>query len=471
MERRNVMNKQKAFCLVIDLVIVFALLCALAFNVLAIENSDTPTGIHLTWQESEMTTSITVTWQTSSSSSGNVVAYDTVSRGGNAELYNYHASGESATYEGASGYIHDVELVNLNPNSTYYFVCGGAQGGYSNERNFRTAPTQSSNFRFVVGGDCRSNPAQRDFVSSAMSKFNPDFVLLCGDFVDSGSNQIQWDSFFHGLHSYWIGSNNQTIPIIPCLGNHEENATNYYEQFALPNNEQWYSLNYGDYAHIIVLNSQADPSGEQLDWLENDLAAHENYTWKFVMFHHPLFSPSAHGNWTQGQEYWCPIFDKYGVQAVFTGHNHDYERAKPINYSLSKTYPQNSYSEGIMYVVSGGWGAPLHASDTNALTAYSASVHHFIAIDVLANGTLNFKAIDMQGKIFDEVTLETEVIPEFPACIIILLFLLTTFITVGLRKKRHWQPLASLSINLFEESTIRNHVSTLVPSTKFLEII
>ena len=450
------MNKKRNFRLLIDLVIIFTLLSALALNGSAIENSDFPTGIHLTWQESDMTNRITVTWQTSSSISGNIVAYDTVTRGGNAKLYNYKVSGENHTYEGASGFIHEVELVNLMPNSTYYFVCGGTQGGYSDERSFRTAPTQPSHFRFAVGGDCRSNPAQRDIVSAAMNKFNPDFVLLSGDLVESGSNQIQWDSFFHGLHSYWIGSNNQTIPIIPCLGNHEENATNYYEQFALPNNEQWYSLNYGDYAHITVLNSEADPSGEQLDWLENDLATHENYTWRFVLFHRPLFSPSAHGNWTQGQEYWCPIFDKHGVQAVFMGHNHNYERAKPINYSSSKTCPQNSYSEGIMYVISGGWGAPLHPSRTNELTAYSESVNHFIVVDVFANGTLNLKAIDMQGKIFDKVTLETEVIHEFPAFLIILLFLLTTLITIGVRKKRHWQSLTISSINFFKESTNKN---------------
>lgn len=420
------------------IVVVLVLVVLFANNQSYAEILDLPTNIHLTWQQSDMATTITVTWQTIYSNSGDEVVYDTISRNGNPELYNHLASGKSHTFEGASGYIHDVELTNLKPNSTYYFVCGGKEGGYSNERSFKTASNQPTDLRFVVGGDCRSNSAQRDAVSVAMSKFNPDFVLFSGDFVTSGNDQAQWDSFFECLNSLWIGKNNRTIPIIPCIGNHEENATNYYDQIALPGNEQWYSFDYGNYVHITVLDSETDPSGEQLNWLENDLAAHENYTWKFVLFHRPLFSPGQHGNWTEGQEYWCPVFDKYGVDIVFAGHNHDYERSKPINYSASKTSPQNSYLEGTMYVVSGGWGAPLYTCGTNSLTAFTASVYHFVVIDVFANGTLNLRAIDTQGETFDEVaTSKTQAIPEFPSFLLSSLFILITLLAAVIYRKKN----------------------------------
>lgn len=224
------------------------------YNGSSIEALDSPIHIHLTWQHSNMSSTITVTWQTRDLDSGNVVAYDNISRSGNFSLYRWIATGTVHTYAGASGYIHDVELTELKPNLTYYFICGGDIGGYSDERLFRTAPIQHSHLRFIVGGDCRSNPFQRDEVSKAMSKFDPDFVLFGGDFVDSGNNQSQWDNFFESLYLYWIGSNNLTIPIVPSLGNHENNATNYHEQFALPGNEQWYSLNWGNYVHITVLN-------------------------------------------------------------------------------------------------------------------------------------------------------------------------------------------------------------------------
>ena len=430
------MIRRKVLYLTIGLILIVLSLFPFSFcNRGVVETSDFPIHVHLTWQHSNMSSTITVTWQTNYSDSGNIVAYDNVSRNGNASLYRYSATGTTHTYVGASGFIHDVELTNLQPNTTYYFVCGGEKGGYSDERRFQTTPIEPSDLRFVFGGDCRTNWEQRNKVSQAMSKFNPSFVLFSGDLVASGHNQIQWDSFFEHLHSYWIGSNGLTIPIVPCLGNHEENATNYYEQFALPENEQWYSLNWGKQPHIVVLNSETDPSGAQLDWLNNDLAMHENYTWKIVMFHRPPFSSSSHGCWTEGQEYWCPIFDKYRVDLVVSGHDHNYERSKPINYTASKTSPQDSYARGTMYIVSGGWGAPLYPSGSNWWTDYSSSLYHFVLVDIFSNETLNLQAKDILGLTFDEVIQKVPVIPEFSSGSILPILMIITLLIAIIRKK------------------------------------
>lgn len=423
------------FLIIGSILVIQALLPFSLCNGSSIEALDLPIHIHLTWQHSNMSSTITVTWQTRYTESGNTVAYDDVSRNGSASLYRYSAVGTAHTYLGASGYIHDVELTDLKQNSTYYFVCGGQMGGYSNERSFRTAPVQSSHLRFVVGGDCRTDWLKRDAVSSVMSKFNPDFVLLSGDLVTNGYNQTQWDSFFNSLDSFWIGNNNLTIPIIPCLGNHEQNATNYYEQFALPGNEQWYSFNWGKYVHITVLNSEANPTGDQLDWLEHDLSSHENYTWKFVLFHQPLFSSSYRGSWYEGRDHWSPRFDKYRVNIVFSGHGHDYERSKAINYTASKTSPQSSYSMGTIYIVSGGWGAPLYPSGSSWWTDYSSSEYHFVLVDVFTNRTLNLQAKDILGLTFDEVVQKSPIIPEFPSITLLLILITTTLLIVTVRKR------------------------------------
>jgi hypothetical protein len=392
--------------------------------------SDLPVNIHLTWQQSNMSYGVTVTWQTTYSNSGSIVLYDTISQNGFSVLYRYSASGTVHTYVGASGYIHDVQLLGLGQNSTYYFVCGG-DGGFSEERSFRTAPMESSNLRFVVGGDSRTYWMVRDEISRVMSTFDPNFAMLSGDLVASGADQTQWDSFFESMHQRWIGTNNLTIPIIPCLGNHEDNAINYYEQFALPGNEQWFSLNWGEQVHITVLNSETDPLGEQLAWLENDLASHQNYTWKFVMFHRPPFSAGNHGSWIQGREAWCPLFDKYHVDIVFSGHDHNYERSKPINYSASKISPQKSYSLGTMYVVTGGWGAPLYEAGSDWWTDNSLSKYHFIVIDIFTNGTLRLQAKDITGITFDEVPQKTPVIPEsFNLPILSLIFTVALLVIV-----------------------------------------
>jgi len=387
-------------------VLLFSFLFVRCNVFVAGEEVDPPIYIRLTWQRKDTARSITITWQTMYENAGDLVLYDVVPRRGDPLQYAYSATGEHHTYSGGSGVIHDVELAGLTPDTTYYFVCGGETGGFSEERAFKTAPDYSSDVRFVAGGDCRTGMKYRDEIAKAMAKHDPAFVLLSGDFVEKGLNQKEWDSFFSHLHEYWIGNNNLTIPIIPCLGNHEENATNYYEQFALPGNEQWYSLDWGSNVHIIVLNSETSPSVAQKEWLESDLATHVNYTWKIVMFHRSPFSASKHGCWMPAQHYWCPLFDKYHVDIVFCGHDHNYERTKAINYTFSKTTAQDSYNNGTMYVVSGGWGAPLYQNGSEWWTAYSRATYHFILVDICRNGTLHLQAKNTSGTTFDETQIQ-----------------------------------------------------------------
>jgi hypothetical protein len=269
-----------------------------------------------------------------------------------------------------------------------------------------------------------------------MSQFDPSFVLFGGDMVESGANQAEWDNMLASLQSYWVGTDNQTIPIVPSLGNHEANVTAYYEQFALPNNEQWYSLDWGNNVHITVLNSETNVSGDQLQWLDDDLAIHQNCTRKFVIFHSSLFSSGPHGSWTEAQQYWCPLFDKYRVDIVFSGHDHDYERSKPISYTASKTSPQESYANGTMYLVSGGWGAPLHLNGTSWWTASSESRYNFVLVDIFSNDTLVIQAKDGSGSTFDEVVGKTPIISEFNWSIFMLTSIGVAATTLALRKRK-----------------------------------
>jgi hypothetical protein len=426
--------------------------------------SDMPIHIHLTWQNNEMATGITVTWQTNSETSGDIVKCDIASRSGDPSGYAHSISGSHHTYAGASGWIHDVELSKLSQNTTYYFVCGGDEGGYSGERKFKTAPANPTHLRFVVGGDSRDNPSERDKVSEAMRVFNPSFVLYLGDAVNDGSSQNLWDEWFASMDSKWVDSNGYMIPIIPCLGNHEGNATNWFQQFALPGNEQWYSLDWGNDIHIVVLNAENTLSGDQQTWLHNDLESHKNVLWKFVVMHEPPFSSVINYSNTDVRQCWVPEFDRYHVNIIFSGDAHCYERSKPINYTKSSSSPQPLYSNASMYVVSGGWGAPLYAVGNNWWTAYSSSVYSFVLVDVFPNGALNLQAKDDSGLTFDNVTLPASTStptptptpiaptptpslspsaepksadPEFPSWIILPLFLIVALpIAVVFFKKR-----------------------------------
>ena len=390
--------------LVVILILMLSLpviaICTPSIHASAVE--DPPQHIHLTFQ-GDPASSTTVMWQTDTSTAGSVVLYDTISRGGDPEGYRSSVEGFYHTYDGASGYIHTVELTGLDADTLYFFVCGGP-GNYSRERAFKTAPLLAVDVQFVVGGDSRTDAEARTRVSQALRFTNASFILHSGDMVEYGGTQSQWDSWFTDAHDNWITANLQTLPVIPCLGNHEKNATQYYAQFALPNNEQWYVYDWGPHLRIIVLNSEASQSQiaeDQVNWLERILYETPNDRWKIVMLHRSIYYSGSHRNATDLMQSWVPLFDKYHVDLVIQGHTHHYHRTLPLyNHTVV-----SSFAEGTLYLTSGGWGAPLLPYREQPYSAFGRSIHHLVVVDSFQNGTLVLTAIDVNGDAFDTIRL------------------------------------------------------------------
>jgi hypothetical protein len=224
--------------------------------------------------------------------------------------------------------------------------------------------------------------------------------------VADGTNQGEWNGWFADLDANWTGDNGLTIPVIPCLGNHEANSTNYYGQFALPGNEQWYYYDWGPTLRIVVLNSEAlssQISGEEVNWLEGVLSSTPNYMWKIVMFHRNVYYSGGHPNATDLQQYWVPIFDRYHVDVVVQGHTHNYQRTKPMNDNALVF----SYRVGTMYVTAGGWGAPINSYVPQPYSAYGSDANHFVLANVCKNGSLQLEAKDVNGITFDSAWLHS----------------------------------------------------------------
>jgi hypothetical protein len=395
--------KKKLFLPVILLTLILTVQVGFAAQ------ADPPHHIHLTWQRDDLAHTMTVTWQNLEEGSGSTVLYDTETMGGDPDLYAFTAEGVAHTYSGASGFIHDVELTGLEPETTYYLVCGG-EGGWSGEITFKTAPLGRQDLRFVVGGDSRSNPDDRNAVSAAMREVSPSFVLFSGDLVNDGANQTQWDVFFDHMDDYWTGEDGLTIPIVPANGNHDKATVNYFGQFALPGNEEWFSIDYGPDLHIVVLNAEASVEGldAQTEWMKEDLAEHADYPWKVVLLHRNIL-PSYHDWWLTGINRWVSVWDTHGVDLVVTGHSHNYMRSNPVNLTASMDEVQPSFDEGILYLSSGGWGAPLYETREGWWVAYTDSLLHFTQIDLYANGTLHAQAKGLDGVTFDEVRVHKDI--------------------------------------------------------------
>ncbi len=229
----------------------------------------------------------------------------------------------------------------------------------------------------VVYGDTRTNHDIHRKVVATIAKSDPVAVFHTGDLVNDGRVASQWDTF----NVITAGLRDST-PFYPAIGNHEYNSQLYYDNFELPGNERWYSVTI-DGILFIILDSNADTQdgSEQYTWLEGQLENIGNTTdYVIALFHHPPYSTGPHTEDEKGlRSTFVPLFEQYGVDIAFTGHDHCYER---------------TLHNGIYYIVSGGGGAPLYDQErTSPESLIYETKYHFCRLTVLTD-RLKIKAID-----------------------------------------------------------------------------
>jgi 3',5'-cyclic AMP phosphodiesterase CpdA len=131
------------------------------------------------------------------------------------------------------------------------------------------------------------------------------------------------------------------------------------------------------------------PVPEQIQWLEEQLKASDS-NWKIAVFHHPLYSSAGrHGSDLQLREVLEPLFIKYNVSVVFTGHDHFYERVKP--------------QQGIVYFVVGSGGKLRRGNldKRSTLTARGFDTDLAFLAAEIADDELHFTAISRLGTVVD----------------------------------------------------------------------
>lgn len=335
-------------------------------------------------------TSIVVSWETKGPCDA-LVEYATDEK--------YIASGGSYNQRAkdpGNSYRHSVILKNLIPSTVYHYriVSDSIKCG---DNTFHTAVEPSEPFTLVVYGDTRTNIHDHRAVVDEMIKHSPDLVLNTGDMVTDGRLFPLWDVFF-----LVIGDLVESVPYYTVLGNHEENAQQYYDLFYLPKGggkegEQWYSFDYGS-VHFVCLDSDVRYSEEQLAWLEDDLSqASGKARWIFAAFHHPVYSSGYHGGEYDTLSDWVDAFERYGVDMVFNGHDHCYER---------------SFDNDIWYILTGGGGAPLYPvnQNPNPRQVYAEMTLHFCKLRI-DGAKIEFEMIRADGTVGDAMTVTESVVP------------------------------------------------------------
>jgi 3',5'-cyclic AMP phosphodiesterase CpdA len=377
-----------------------------------------------------------------------------------------------------------VPLTRLEPGAAFeYRVSKNGEVVFEAKGKTRAAAGQP--YRFAVTGDTGAHTDQEKRIVYQMHRAEPDFIAITGDIVYSTGRMAEYREKYFPIYNADVASAETGAPLIRsrisfgAYGNHDAGTGDLtrdpdgqayflnwafplngpYAQAELPNTQVIkgppdrvkahltllratfprmanYSFDYGN-AHWTFLdsNTYVDWSDAYLrNWLARDLAAAKQATWKFVVFHHPPFNSSrAHFN-EQQMRIISDILEHRGVDIVFNGHVHNYQRSRPLrflakpaadrtfraappnvidgDFEIDQTFDgvNDTTPDGVLYIVTGAGGAGAYDPDqTDNVATWQpftmklvSDVYSFTLVDV-DGAKLTLRQISETGEELDRI--------------------------------------------------------------------
>jgi len=251
---------------------------------------------------------------------------------------------------------------------------------------------QSDAFRFAVIGDTGTGSSSQEQVAmelaKAWSRFRFGSVLMVGDNLYGKEAPKDFTKKFEQPYRQLLG---QGVKFYAALGNHDDAALQKaYKPFNM-GGERFYSFKPQPGVRFFALDSNY-VDRKQLEWLEKELIASQS-DWKILFFHHPLYSSGEkHGSNVELRKMLEPMILIHGVDVVFTGHEHFYERIKPQG--------------GVHYFIVGSSAKLRKGNIANTeLTAKGYDQDHTFLVAQIAGDEMTFQTISRKGKIVDSGTI------------------------------------------------------------------
>jgi acid phosphatase type 7 len=382
--------------------------------------------------------SMVVAWQTLPQAADFSVEFGaTKSYGGSAVLNHVsRLSGRNDEVEGRFNWTAQIDGLKLGQK---YFYRVRGNGQTLAEGYFTTRQPRGGKIRFVSFGDNSYGDLSDRAIAYHAYKQNPDFVMNCGDNVYESGRDHEYQRFFFPVYNANTAGPGEgapllrSVPFYGIVGNHEvqdkdgdgneiadfgknpdalgfftalhlplngpaklsypmpimgpRKATEAFREAAGPRFPRManYSFDYGD-AHFLCLDSNRylDPNDDDLQaWIKSDLAS-TDALWKFVVYHHPAFNVGDEHYETQHMRVLTPLFEAHNVDFVLSGHEHNYQRPRPLKFTpagpgksaavcardrkvpgtftIDTTFDgiKHTRPNGILYIVTGAGGKHLY---------------------------------------------------------------------------------------------------------------
>lgn len=254
----------------------------------------------------------------------------------------------------------------------------------------RTVPNRPGSVKFAAIGDTGTGGRAEYEVAHELTevhgRFPFDLVIMLGDNMYGSQEPEDFVAKFERPFKALLDSG---VEFRAALGNHDRRTNRFYEPFHM-DGQRYYTFSRKNVRFFALDSDYMDR--EQLDWLGKELKSSRE-DWKICYFHHPLYSDGGrHGSAMDLRVVLEPLFMKYGVNVVYSGHDHIYERIKPQN--------------GIAYFVSGA-GGQLREGDLrrSGMTAAGFDADRSFMINEVAGDDLYFEAISRTGRTVDSGTI------------------------------------------------------------------
>ena len=344
----------------------------------------------------------TVSWTTVSPGDKHRVYFATADKSQQGAV----ATHRDGKYTGGTTYYHHVRLTGLTPATRYGLVIE-SDGQRSPAMYFKTAPAKDQPLKIIFGGDSRSGREARRSINSMIASLvgkDPQIVAFAhgGDYVATGLSFDQWSAWMSD-HELTVADDGRLTPIIPARGNHDIGEL-FNDIFDFPSRDaNYYAVDIGPSIRFLTLNSNISAGGEQAKWLEQQLStARPKYRWLLAQYHRPVFPAVKTPG--PGLQYWVPLFEKYNLDMACEADGHTIKRTPAIR----NNRPDPT---GVVYIGEGGLGVGQRTPKFDDPARWylkqpgKVGSGHHIQLLSFEGETLEYSAILLGGKVFDQATI------------------------------------------------------------------